>query len=343
MSSKKHNTAALAVEECRHGGDPQASVAPTLLMVGSLALDTVEAPGGSTADVLGGALTYASLACSFFARPVPICVVGEDFPEEHIALLASYGVDTRAIQRTEGKTFRWKARYLEDYDERETLDTQCNVFADFQPTLNEEQRKAEYAFLANIHPSLQLSVLDQMPNPKLVAADTMDLWINTEPDEVREVISRCNILFLNDSEARLLCGKRELMKIGEELSKMGPRCVVIKRGSHGAFLYQRGDACPPEVCSQGGQVFLLPAYPVKRVVDPTGAGDAFAGAMMGYLAKEGDMEPETVRKAVVLGTIMASFIVEDFSVKRLETLTKDELLHRCRELAEMTSFREVSL
>lgn len=333
---------------------------PTLLIVGSMALDTVEAPGGTAAEALGGAVTYASLACSFFARPAPICVVGEDFPHEHVALLARHGVDTSGIQRTEGKTFRWKARYLEDYDQRETLDTQCNVFADFQPVLNEEQGKAEYVFLANIHPSLQLSVLEQAERPRIVGADTMNLWIDTEPEKVQEVIRRADILFVNDSEARLLCerlvprrardgeqrrttasGQRPgARQAGVELSKMGPGCVVIKKGSNGAFVYQGAGGRGQEA---GGDIFLAPAYPVERVVDPTGAGDAFAGAMMGYLAGEGNMEPATVRRAVMLGTVLASFTVEDFSVKRLEGLTREEILRRYRELAEMTEFGEVDL
>ena len=303
----------------------------TLLIVGSMALDTVEAPGGTVSEALGGAVTYASLACSFFAKPVPICVVGEDFPEEHIALLASHGVDTSAIERTEGETFRWKARYLEDFDERETLDTQCNVFADFRPALNGEQRETGHAFLANIHPSLQLSVLDQMARPQIVGADTMDLWIDTEPEQVREVFARSDILFVNDSEARLLCGTRDLRRAGGELSEMGPRCVVIKKGSHGAFVHH------------DGAVFLAPAYPVETVMDPTGAGDTFAGAMMGYLAREGNMEAQTMRKAVMLGTVLASFAVEDFSVRSLEGLTMESILSRYRELGAMTAFGRIDI
>jgi len=305
------------------------STTPEVLIVGSMALDTVEAPGGSVTDALGGAVTFASFACSFFARPSPICVVGEDFPEEYVALLASHGADTSAIQRMAGKTFRWKARYLEDYDQRETLDTQCNVFDDFRPVLNDEQRKAKYIFLANIHPSLQLSVLDQMERPLVVGSDTMNLWIETEPAQVAEVITRSDILFVNESEAMALCGTRQLRKAGEELSNMGARCVVIKAGSHGAFVYCEGD------------IFLCPAYPVEKVVDPTGAGDAFAGAVMGFLAKEGNTEWATIRKAVVMGTVVASFTVEDFSVKALESLTAEGILHRCRQLAEMAGFGDV--
>jgi len=304
---------------------------PRVLIVGSMALDTIEAPGGKASNILGGAATFASLACSFFAQPVPICVVGEDFPQEHIDLLAGHGVDTSGIQRQEGKTFHWEARYLDDFDERETLDTQCNVFADFRPLLTQEQSEAHHLFLANIHPSLQLSVLDQMRGPKIVGCDTMNLWIDTEPATLRQVFSRCDILFLNDSEATLLCQARELRRAAEELSRLGPRCVVIKKGSHGAFVYYQR------------QVFLAPAYPLQKVIDPTGAGDAFAGAMMGYLAREGNIEPETVRKAVILGTILASFTVEGFGVDALRSLKTEEIIARYGELAEMTTFGRVTL
>lgn len=299
---------------------------PKVLIPGSMALDTIEAPTGSVSEVLGGAATYATVACSFFATAVPLCVVGEDFPAEHLELLRQFNVDLSGIQVAPGRTFRWRARYLDDLNQRETLETQLNVFADFRPQLTPEQRRARYLFLANIHPRLQLEVLAQVGAPALVAADTNDLWIATERPALEQVMAAADIMFLNDTEARLFLGGADLREAAEGILALGPRFVVIKRGEYGSWVFGEGEA------------FIAPAYPVERVVDPTGAGDAFAGAAVGYLAKAASVEWEALRAAIVWGAVAASFVVEDFSVGGLLPLTRLRLLERYRALLALTRF-----
>lgn len=291
-----------------------------------MGLDTIEAPTGSVSEVLGGAATYAAVACSFFATAMPLCVVGEDFPGEHLDLLRRFNIHLGGIHVVPGRTFRWRARYLDDLNQRETLETQLNVLAQFEPRLTPEQRAMRYLLLANLHPRSQLEVLSQVEAPAVVAADTNDLWIATERPALAEVIAKADIMFLNDSEARLFAGAEDLSEAAEQILALGPNYVVIKRGEYGSLVFGEG------------RLFIAPAYPVAHPVDPTGAGDAFAGAALGYLARGMPLELESLRAAVVWGAVTASFAVEDFSVRRLLSLTRARLLERYRALLDMTRF-----
>lgn len=300
-----------------------------VLVVGSMALDTVETPTGCVQEVLGGAATYAALAASLYAPTVPICVVGSDFPEQAFALFQSRDIDISGIQTKPGKTFRWHARYLDDFNTRETLLTQLNVFEHFRPTLTPEQASAEIVFLANIHPELQLAIIDQVVDPLIVASDTMDLWISTQRELLSKVIRRSHLLFINDQEAGLLCSARSIRGMAGELLSMGPRCVVIKRGEYGAFL------------CEGRDLYQIPAYPVEHTVDPTGAGDAFAGGLLGYVARVGTPDLQTLHRAGIVGSVLASFTVEDFSGTRLASVTQKEVAERYSALRQMCTFSGV--
>jgi len=303
----------------------------SLLVVGSVALDSVETPQDRRDDVLGGSASFFS-AVATLIRPVRlVAVVGQDFPEEHITFLRERGVDLSGLQRAEGRTFRWKGRYLPDMVGRETLETQLNVFESFDPKLSPGYRDSEFVFLANIHPVLQLSVLDQVAKPALVACDTMNLWINEERATLEQVLARVDILLINDEEAQLLTGHRNLLKAAALVRKMGPGRLVIKRGDAGALLFDEGG------------VFWAPAFPIESVVDPTGAGDSFAGGMVSYLAHTREQTPSALRRAMVYGSVIGSFCVEDFSLDRFRTLTKDEVLVRCRALGDLVRFEEVTL
>lgn len=297
-----------------------------LLVVGSVAYDDVETPFGREPNALGGSATFFSVSSSHFTHVSLIGIVGEDFAPESLALLHSRGVDTSGLVSTAGKTFRWKGSYEGDMNCAHTHDTQLHVFADFNPQLSASQRDAEYLFLGNIEPRLQLSVLDQVHQPRLVALDTMNYWIDTKREDLLKVIARVDLVIINDAEARSLTGIQNIQLAADKLLEWGPKYLVIKRGEFGALLVTRNDR------------FALPAYPVRQVVDPTGAGDTFAGGFMGHLAKTDDLTAPNLRKAVVYGSIMASFAVEDFSMRRTAALKWDEIAQRLEEYRAYCAF-----
>jgi sugar/nucleoside kinase (ribokinase family) len=302
-------------------------MANDLLIVGSVALDSVKTPFGEVKEALGGSATYSSYSASFFTDVRLVGVVGEDFPQEHVGLLKSRGIHTEGLQVAKGQTFRWAGAYEYDLNEARTLATHLNVFETFKPQIPAAYKKSDYVFLANIDPDLQLSVLDQVEKPKLVACDTMNLWIKMKPDALKEVIKRVDFLFINEGEARQFANTSSLVKAGRKLQSWGPKYVVIKKGEHGALLFGQNS------------FFAAPAFPLEEVFDPTGAGDTFAGGFMGYVAKhKGDTSDMTLRKAVVFGTAMASFTVEKFSLERLKTLTPEQIAARVKMLKELTQF-----
>jgi sugar/nucleoside kinase (ribokinase family) len=288
-----------------------------LLVVGSVALDSVETPFGKVDEVLGGSATYFSYSASFFTQVRLVAVVGEDFPEVHVRLLKDKTVDVAGLQTTKGRTFRWQGRYGFDLNDAKTLDTQLNVLAEFRPRLDDRSRQAPFLFLANIDPELQLDVLGQMAaRPRLVALDTMNFWINGKREALRRVLAEVDVVTVNDAEARQLAGEANLVRAARAIGAMGPKVVVVKRGEYGALMMA------------DGAFFSVPAYPLESVFDPTGAGDTFAGGFMGYLAAQDRTDPATMRRAVVYGSVMASFTVEDFSLERLKRLRPAELAER---------------
>ena len=295
-----------------------------LLVVGSVALDSVETPFGKVQEVLGGSATFFSYAASFLTQVRLVATVGQDFPEQHVKLLRDRGVDVRGLQVARGKTFRWTGAYGYDLNEAKTLDTQLNVFADFRPELDEMQTRTPYLFLANIDPELQLAVLKQMRGrPKLIALDTMNFWIKGKREALLRVLREVDVVTINDGEARQLAEEPNLIKAARKISALGPRTVVVKRGEYGALLFD------------GGAFFVVPAYPLESVFDPTGAGDTFAGGFMGYLAFRDRTDAATVRRAMVYGSVMASFTVEDFSLNRLAQLDTREIDRRYKEFEDL--------
>ncbi len=299
----------------------------SLLVVGSVAFDSVETPFGKVEEVLGGSAMYFSTAASYFTDVNLVAVVGDDFPEEPIEFLKKRNVDTTGLHCVEGKTFRWKGRYGYDLNEAHTLDTQLNVFSDFAPELPEDYRDADFAFLANIDPVLQLEVLEQVNNPTFVAADTMNFWIEGKLNELKAVLERVDMLVINEGEARELSGEPNMVKAAEKIRAMGPTFVVIKRGEYGALLFAND------------QVFFAPAYPLESVFDPTGAGDTFAGGMIGYLARRGAVgDIESLRLSTVVGCVMASFVVEDFSFDAMRELDDERILQRFKDFHDLISF-----
>ena len=297
-----------------------------VLVVGSVALDTVETPAGKREEILGGSATYFSCACSYFAPVNLVAVVGEDFPPAHRELLEERDVNLEGLQVSPGRTFRWGGSYRGDMNEARTDFTDLNVFENFHPQIPSSYRESEYVFLANIEPELQLEVLSQIEKPRLVVGDTMNLWIDLKPERVREVVSRLDLFIFNDAEARQLTGEVSLKKAAGEILKLGPKGVVIKKGEHGAILFTRED------------IFCAPALPMDRIVDPTGAGDSFAGGLMGCLAREGKTDFAALRRAVIYGSVMASFNVEDFSLNRLRDLSNDDIENRYRRFQHLTAF-----
>jgi len=304
----------------------------SVLIAGSLALDTIETPDDRVEDAAGGSASFALVAASFF-RPVQLVgVVGDDFPQAHLDFFRSRGVDLQGLQRIPGPTFRWAGKYLPGLNERVTMCTELNVSAQYQPQVPESFRRPEVVFLANDHPRLQRQVLDQVEKTGLVICDTMNLWINTAREELQALLPRVDILMLNDEEARLLAGEVSLLKAGRQILGSGPRAVIIKKGEHGSFLVS------PD------QIFLVPGFPLEQVKDPTGAGDTFAGAFAGSLAQEGGLRGTPfrwrphLRRAMVRGTVLASFTVEEFSFDRLRRLSEKEIEERVQRLREMVSF-----
>ena len=308
-----------------------------VLIVGSVAIDSIETPAGVRDNLLGGAATYGSVAASLFAPVHLVGVVGDDFPQEHIEFLKTRGVDLTGLQIIEGgKTFHWKGDYIADLNQAVTHETQLGVFEHFDPKLPESYRDAQYVFLANINPGLQLAVLEQVKQPKLTLCDTMNLWINIARDQVLEVFKRVDIAVLNDGEARLLTDIDNVIAAGRHLLTLGPRAVIIKKGEHGALLFTRGEHVPP--LSGGVEIFAAPSYPLEQVIDPTGAGDSFAGALIGYLAKTDDTSLQNLRRAVVYGSVVASATVQDFSLSSLAALTPEAVNDRYGCVKDMSTF-----
>ena len=298
-----------------------------LVVVGSVALDSVQTPSEKRENVLGGAAVYFSYAASFFTTVRLAGVVGEDWPAEHTEMLRSRGIDTSALQAVPGtKTFRWSGKYLDNMNDRETLDVQLNVLAKASPELPEKYQRCQFLFLANDSPVAQMKVLKQCPGARLTVADTMDLWINNERGALLELLGEIDGLVLNDSEAKLLTGQSNLVKAGHAVREMGPRFVVIKKGEHGAMFFSKHET------------YVMPAFPTADVVDPTGAGDSFGGGMMGFLAEQGNFEPKTLKEALAYGTLAASFTVEDFSLDRLKKIEREDIDNRMGEYRKMLSF-----
>ncbi len=298
----------------------------SILIVGSLAFDDIETPFGRSDNTLGGSSTYIALSASYFTDKIQMVgVVGSDFEEKHFELLHSRNIDTKGVQIVEeGKTFRWAGRYHYDMNTRDTLDTQLNVFADFDPVVPHQYRDAEFVCLGNIDPELQLKVLDQINKPKLVILDTMNFWIEGKPEELKKVLERVDIFILNDSEARLLSGDPNLVKSARIIRQMGPKTLIIKKGEHGALLF-----------TDNG-IFAAPAFPLESIYDPTGAGDTFAGGFIGHLSRCQTITDTEMRKAVLYGSAMASFCVEKFGTEKISALDLLEIEDRFQ------SFRELS-
>jgi sugar/nucleoside kinase (ribokinase family) len=297
-----------------------------LLVVGSLALDTIETQSSRREEVLGGAACYASYAASFFAPVRLVGVVGQDFPAEHEELLRRREIDLKGLERVPGRTFRWAGRYAADFNQRTTLDTQLNVFETFRPKIPQAYADSEMVFLANIDPVLQLEVLNQVRQPRFVACDTMNFWIGGKRPDLLRVLKRVNMVLLNDEEARQLSGRDNLPAAARIIHEMGPAVVVIKRGDAGALLFSQDE------------VFAAPAFPLEHVVDPTGAGDSFAGGCMGWLARTGDLSTDGIRNAMVFGTVLASFAVQDFSLDRFRTLDAEAIRSRCADFAKLVRY-----
>jgi sugar/nucleoside kinase (ribokinase family) len=297
-----------------------------LLVVGSIAFDSIEAPAGSVEDALGGSATFFSYAASFFTTPRLVGVVGEDFPEENRQLFASRKIDTAGLVTQPGRTFRWKGRYHEDLNTRDTLEVHLNVFGTFDPVLPAHFRDSTHVFLANGSPVLQAKVLDQVRKPKMVMADTMDLWIETQRTELLALLPRLDGLLLNDSEASLLTEEDNMVRAGQAVLKLGPKFTIIKKGEHGALLFT------------GDGVFVMPAYPTADVIDPTGAGDSFAGGIMGYLESDDSPPPGRLRRAMAYGTVLASLTVEGFGLERLKRTSRREIDERLEHYRTMLAF-----
>ncbi len=287
-----------------------------VLIVGSLAFDDLEMPFGTFNDVLGGAATYSSIAASLLCPVRLVGVVGADFPDSALTDLRSRGVDTAGVEHATGKTFRWRGRYSADLASRTTLDTQLNVFADFRPKIPSAFTSSPFVLLGNIHPALQLEVLAQVEKPKLVVADTMNFWITGEPRLLGEVLSKIDLLVINDEEARELSGVHNLVKAAADIRKRGPSRLIVKRGEHGALYFDEAG------------VFYAPAYPLEDVLDPTGAGDSFAGGLVGYIARSGDLAHHTMRRAMYFGSALGSFCVEGIGPRRLLEVAQEDLRRR---------------
>ena len=299
----------------------------SLLVVGSIAFDSVETPTERRDNVIGGSATYFSYAASYFTKVNLVGVVGGDWPDAHTQLLEDRDVDTAGLLKVDSeKTFNWTGKYLPNMNDRETLDVNLNVFGTFDPVLPESYKSTPYVFLANGMPAIQMKVLDQVESPKLVVADTMDLWINEHRDSLLELLKRIDGLVLNDSEAKLLTGHENLVSAAKAVLDLGVSFVVLKKGEHGALYVSTDD------------MFVLPAYPTDAVKDPTGAGDSFAGGMMGYLASVDDTSPASIRRALVYGTLVASYNVEDFSLDKMREIEKSDLDARFERFKSAVNF-----
>jgi sugar/nucleoside kinase (ribokinase family) len=305
----------------------------SILVVGSVAFDSLETPAGRRERVLGGAATHFALAASFFTNVRVVGVVGEDFLPEHERVLTDKGVDTRGIERAPGKSFHWRGAYLRDLNEADTLQTDLNVFAEFTPKIPAEYQDTEFLFLANIDPVLQLRVRQQMPNVKMVAGDTMNYWINAHRDNLLKVLRELDVLVINDKEARMLSGEENALRAAKKVLDFGPKSLVVKFGEHGSVahftpeVFETRDPC---------KLFRAPATPQEEVVDPTGAGDSFAGGFFGYIASQGRVTPEIFRTAMFYGCVLGSLSVEDFGTERLQRTTRAEIDQRFQHLREIS-------
>jgi sugar/nucleoside kinase (ribokinase family) len=297
----------------------------TILAVGSIALDTIHTPSGEAEEILGGSLTYFALAASRFASVRLVSAVGEDFSGESMEVFGRAGIDTTGLERLPGRTFRWTGRYLEDMNRRETLSLDLNVFGEFDPEIPQALRDTPFVFLANGSPVLQKKVLGQVSDCRFSLLDTMDHWIETEGEALREVLGEVDGLVINDEEARQLSGERNLITAGNRILEMGPKIVVVKKGEHGAFLFSTY------------LHYALPAFPIENVVDPTGAGDTFAGGLMGFLARSGRVTIARIKKAMIYGTVMASFCVEKFGPNRLLEVSDEEIADRYEDFVQFTA------
>ena len=301
-----------------------------LLVVGSVALDTVKTPFGEVSEVLGGSATFFSTAASYFTSVDLIAVVGEDFPPQHLDFLKSRGIDVTGLERRPGATFRWKGEYTHQLNEAHTLDTKLNVFETFRPQIPDAYRSPDLLFLGNIDPELQLDVLQKLSRPPLVACDTMNFWINGKRDALWRVLEQVDILIINDGEARALGEDSNLVKVAKKVLARGPKHLIIKRGEYGVLMFNER------------QVFGAPAFPLEDVRDPTGAGDTFAGGFLGYLTATGNRSLEAFKQAIIFGSVMASFTVEAFSLDRLRILDYKEVQERFRAFKRLTHFEDIS-
>ena len=301
----------------------------SLLVVGTVALDSVRTPFGNVDNALGGSATYFSTSASYFTDVRLVAVIGEDFPKEHIQFLKSKNVDTRGLEVQKGETFRWKGEYGYDLNEAHTLATDLNVLATFKPNITDDFKTSDVVFLANVDPEIQLDVLRQVEKPKLVACDTMNYWISSKLDALKRTLKEVDLLTINEAEIRQLAGESSLVKAAKSVQAMGPKTIVVKQGSYGALMFNVHS------------VFSAPAYPLESVFDPTGAGDTFAGGFMGYLASTMNFSEDSMRKAVIFGSVMASLNVEAFSLDRLRSLDYQEIEDRYREFKKLTHFEDI--
>jgi len=300
----------------------------SVLVVGSVALDSVETPFGKAEDVLGGSATFFSASASHLTKVSVVGVVGSDYPMEKLEPLKKRGVDFSGLEQAEGKSFRWRGRYRHDLNSAETLETHLGVFSHFSPKIPDALKSRPYVFLANIDPRLQLEVLKQVKKPKLIACDTMNFWIQSRRPDIIELLKYVDLMTLNDSEARQLTEKANLVQAAQWIMARGPRHVIIKKGEHGAFMFT------------ANSIFFAPAFPLESVFDPTGAGDAFAGGFIGYLAATDDLSEANMRRAVIFGSVMGSFAVEKFSIERLITVTRAEIDQRVKDMRRLVTFEE---
>lgn len=297
-----------------------------VIIAGTVALDSVKTPFGEVKEILGGSAVYASVAAKNFSRPGIVAVIGKDFPKKHISFLETMGVDVKGLETQSGDTFRWEGYYDYDMNQAHTVDTKLNVLASFDPKVPEAYRNAKYVFLANTDPEIQMKTLKQMHKPRLVMMDTMNFWITSKKEELKRMIEQVDVVVTNDAEARQFFDTPNLISAGRSFLNMGPKAVIIKKGEHGAILFTE-NSC-----------FSAPAYPLEKLVDPTGAGDSFAGGFIGWLAKTDDISPRNMRKAVIFGSAIASFDTEDFSLNKLKTITKDDIFSRYMMFQDIASF-----
>jgi sugar/nucleoside kinase (ribokinase family) len=301
----------------------------SILVVGSVAFDSLKTPFGHADEILGGSATYFSVAASYFSPVRVVAVVGNDFPQKELDVFRKHTIDIAGLEKVSGRTFRWKGEYGYDLNEARTLDTQLNVFETFKPVIPEEYRASEYVFLGNINPELQLSVLEQMNRPRIVACDTMNFWIKGSLEAVKRTIKHVDILIINDAEARMLANEANLVRSANRILAMGPKTLIVKRGEYGVLMFN------------GKSIFGAPAFPLEDVYDPTGAGDSFAGGFMGALAHSGETTERAFRRGIIFGSVMASFNVEKFGLQRLSELTKQDIDERFRQFKHLTHFEEV--